>query len=253
MTVMGSLPAAELLDVWERGCETPEPERALALLEASAVGASRDELAQLTVGARNTRLLTLRERLFGADITAVADCPACGNPAEMALDVGRLRVTRQSEQEDELPTPAVEHLTIDGYEIAFRLPNGVDLGELPPMASVDRRREALLGRCILHAQVDGMPVPAAELPESLIGALETRMDELDPNADVRLSLRCPLCSEEWVAGFAIADFLWADIDHWAWRTLGEVHALAQAYGWSEDEILTMSPVRRQRYLELVDQ
>jgi hypothetical protein len=30
-----------------------------------------------------------------------------------------------------------------------------------------------------------------------------------------------------------------------------VHSLASAYGWSEAEIVRMSPMRRQRYLELV--
>jgi hypothetical protein len=33
--------------------------------------------------------------------------------------------------------------------------------------------------------------------------------------------------------------------------LREVHVLASANGWSEAEILALSPQRRQRYLEIV--
>jgi len=35
------------------------------------------------------------------------------------------------------------------------------------------------------------------------------------------------------------------------RLLVEVHALASAYGWSEQEILSLSDARRRLYLEMV--
>jgi hypothetical protein len=33
--------------------------------------------------------------------------------------------------------------------------------------------------------------------------------------------------------------------------LAEVHSLARAYGWTESEILALSPQRRSTYLEMV--
>ena len=51
----------------------------------------------------------------------------------------------------------------------------------------------------------------------------------------------------------IASFVWSEIHAWAIRLLHDVHALALAYGWREVDILTMSPWRRQAYLELIGQ
>jgi len=46
-------------------------------------------------------------------------------------------------------------------------------------------------------------------------------------------------------------YLWNEIDAWAYRTLQEVHTLAKAYGWSEEEILRLSAWRRHFYISLV--
>jgi len=51
--------------------------------------------------------------------------------------------------------------------------------------------------------------------------------------------------------FDIASFFWAEICVQAKRLLREVHTLARAYGWREMDILSMSPARRQFYLEMV--
>jgi hypothetical protein len=47
-------------------------------------------------------------------------------------------------------------------------------------------------------------------------------------------------------------FFWKEINHWANRILREVHLLASTYGWSEADILALTPTRRQWYLALVD-
>ena len=49
----------------------------------------------------------------------------------------------------------------------------------------------------------------------------------------RLAIECPACGRAADVPFAIATFLWREVDAWARRTLREVHALARAYGWSE--------------------
>lgn len=50
--------------------------------------------------------------------------------------------------------------------------------------------------------------------------------------------------------FDIGAYLWEEVDAWADRTLRDVHLLAASYGWSERDILDLSPARRGRYLEL---
>ena len=61
-------------------------------------------------------------------------------------------------------------------------------------------------------------------------------------------VRCP-CGSEWVDELDIRTVVWSDLTEWVGRTLTEVHQLAQAYGWSEAEILAMSGWRRRWYLE----
>ena len=56
---------------------------------------------------------------------------------------------------------------------------------------------------------------------------------------------------EWVVVFDIAGFLCQEIDHWAGRMLRTVSKLAAAFGWSEREILRISPLRRQLYLGML--
>jgi len=46
-------------------------------------------------------------------------------------------------------------------------------------------------------------------------------------------------------------FLWTEITSQARRLLHEVHLLATTYGWHEADILAMSAIRRQYYLEMV--
>ncbi|MFD0428254.1 hypothetical protein ACFQ60_09340 [Streptomyces zhihengii] len=69
-------------------------------------------------------------------------------------------------------------------------------------------------------------------------------------ADVTLSIACPECGEATPAELDITSYLWTELDTWARDLLLDVHLLASAYGWSEPEILALSPTRRRYYLEL---
>ncbi len=51
--------------------------------------------------------------------------------------------------------------------------------------------------------------------------------------------------------FDILSYLWTEIEDWAQRLLVDVHTLAVSYGWSERDILALSPRRRRMYLELL--
>ena len=103
----------------------------------------------------------------------------------------------------------------------------------------------MLRRCLADTT---LPDP---LPDDLAEELAAQIAALDPRARIELDLTCAACGHAWPAVFDIASFLWAEISAWAHRTLRDVHAIASAYGWHEADILAMSPLRRQCYLELV--
>jgi hypothetical protein len=94
-------------------------------------------------------------------------------------------------------------------------------------------------------------VRVSELPAHVVDAVVTRMGDADPQADVHVPIACAACRHEWSAAFEILSFFWTEIEAWAARLRREVHVLASAYGWSEADILALSPARRQGYLELV--
>jgi len=73
----------------------------------------------------------------------------------------------------------------------------------------------------------------------------------DPLAEITISLRCPGCRQESVETLDIVSFVWEEIQARAKRLYWEVHSIASVYGWSETEILSLSPARRLHYLEMV--
>jgi len=76
------------------------------------------------------------------------------------------------------------------------------------------------------------------------------MAEADPQSGP-LSLTCAACNHKWFVGFDIVSYFCTEINAWASRMLREVHLLASTYGWRENDILAMSPWRRQSYLEMI--
>jgi hypothetical protein len=241
---MRPLSASQLLDVWESGLPQQLPYRALTLLAAATPDTVVEELSQLSIGKRDARLLTLREWTFGSQLASLAICPHCGESLDLDFQVSDIRVARVEKATREF------YVTADDCEVHCRLPNSLDLVDVAGNEDVQTVRRLLLQRCVLAARSGSEEQPVNELPEDVLTAVIARMSEADPQADVELALSCPLCSYEWQAAFDILAFFWSEIDAWAKRVLRDVHALATAYGWREDDILSMTALRRQLYLEM---
>jgi hypothetical protein len=236
--------AAQLLTAWERGAHQPMAARALLLLIVAWPEMSPQALAQLSIGERNSRLLTLREELFGPILESLVSCPACSERVEIEPRVHDIQA----------PSPAgdsVLELESGDFHVRFRVPNSEDvLSVLTNQSPRDGRRE-LIQRCLLDARQGEHSMDVEALPVAIGDVVAQRMAEADPQADLQLAMHCPSCGHAWSARFDIAAYLWAEIETWARRILREVHALASAYGWSEEEILGLSPARRQAYLDLI--
>jgi hypothetical protein len=242
---MQALSASKMLRVWERALGRTSPERALALLAAACPEMSAEELGALSVGRRDRLLIALRERTFGPRLTSLATCDACGESLELSFDCADISADAETQTPEEL---SVER---EGYEARFRLPNSGDLVAVARSNDADSARRRLLERCVTSAAREGSEVSPAELPGAVVEAVEARMADADPQADVRLALDCPACGHKFLAAFDVVAYFWSEINAWAYRLLGEVHSLASAYGWREEDILAMSPWRRHVYLEMV--
>lgn len=243
---MRPLTASELLAAWEHGFAQPPIQRALVLLVAACPESSSDELAGLSIGQRDARLLSLREWTFGAEVSGLATCPVCAERLELNFSVADLRASSSFAE-----TNPVLSLEVAGYEARFRLPNSFDLAAVVDIQEGTAGHRALLERCLLSAHQETEERALEQLPDAVLDALIEHMACADPQADVQLNLDCPQCSHRWQMVFDIASFFWSEIDAWARRVLREIHTLACAYGWPERDILAMSAWRRQLYLEMI--
>jgi hypothetical protein len=249
---MRALSAPELLSVWEQGLTQPPVQRALVLLASACPETSPKQLAELSVGQRDTLLLTLREWMFGSQLQSIASCPKCSNRLELSFKIADVRVATPAESAESFS------LSVANYEVLFRLPNSLDLvacanqsASATGLGDPSSAQQALLERCLLAACHHGQEQPVTQLPADVISAVVAHMAEADPQADVQLNLSCAACSHQWHSTFDIVSFFWSEINVWALRILREVHILASTYGWREADILAMSPYRRQLYLEMV--
>jgi hypothetical protein len=242
---MRSLSASEVCQVWELGQGQHPVDRALTILAFAYPEMEWDQLAELTVGEREVRLLTVREQTFGPTLAGSADCPQCAEPLGFTTSTAAIRVA----DPDELAKR--EHkLTEGGLELRFRLPNSRDLAATVVSEDVEAARRLLVERCTLEASRDGASVAPSELPPGISTKLAAHMAECDPQAEVLLRLDCPACGHKWRALFDIVAFFWAELAAQAKRLLLQVHTLARTYGWREADILSMSAPRRQFYLEM---
>jgi hypothetical protein len=242
---MLALSAGELLSVWEQSFAQPRHERALRLLAATCPEASSDELAALSIGQRDARLLRLREWTFGAGLGGLTTCPACDNRLELNFNVADIHIAAEGASVEPLS------VTIDDYDIRFRLPDSRDIAAITGSLDIAAGQRQLFKRCLLSVRHRDVETSAEDLPDEILEATAERMGAADPQADVQLSLACVQCGHQWQSVFDIESFFWSEIQAWAVRILREVHLLARAYGWREADILAMSPRRRQIYLEML--
>jgi hypothetical protein len=232
-----------LLALWETALGQPAEARAEALLRASPDGGEPAP----TLGERNVRLIDLHARLFGREIELLSHCPACQAVAQFSADCEALAAQMRPEP---VATPP-HRLEAYGHAIEFRLPGSADVAQAGAAGGEHDFTQRLLGRCVLACTHEGCSVAAAELPESVLDALSRHMEALDPGASVSFALNCPQCAARWQAPLDVGEMLWRKVRAAAERVLLDIDALACAYGWTEREVLRLSPLRRAAYLQMV--
>ncbi|MBC2900129.1 hypothetical protein [Streptomyces cupreus] len=235
---MTSTGAAELLATWEAGLAQAPAGRTLLLHRTARPDLDGTALPVLPLGEREADLFALRRALFGDRMQVRLECAACGADMEFDLDAG------------EFASRAADHqVTVSegGWEVEFRLPGVADLAAAARAADP---RAALLARCLVSAAHDGTAATADALPAPVQRRIAEAVEAADPGADVTLNVACPDCGQATRAELDIASYLWTELDAWARDVLLDVHLLATAYGWSEPQILALSPLRRRYYLEL---
>ena len=242
---MRALGNTEMLEIVERGGSPSHPERALRILAAAYPDEPEESLRLLPLGERDRRLLALRGETFGNRIQGLTDCPLCASSLTVDLDIDQLLSgSRPDEREFQA--------SVADYELRFRSPNSDDMlaalhslpSGVPPSLALARR--------ILRASRNEIELAADDLPSEILDQASDLIEGSDPGSEIRLAMQCPECSHSFNVVFDIVSFLWSEVSSVVRQLLVEVHLLASAYGWSEGEILRMSPWRRAVYLGMVN-
>ena len=172
--------------------------------------------------------------LFGPTLDCVAVCASCAQPLEFtvaAADIVPLA-----------PAGAAEGVGLLDGLLECRPPVNSDVAELAGGSGPVGSRQ-LLARCLLRGGASLAQLSEADCDRALV-----QLAEADPGSCIEVAIACS-CGHRWTEEFDIRSYLLAELTDWAARTLRDVHRLASRYGWSELEILRMSPWRKRIYLD----
>ena len=236
---VGPCDRESILTLWERAVgRSPLAARRRACWPAMRRAAA--------LGARNARAARHAQRPVRPRLAAESDCPACET---------RLRVRRST------ASRSAECLTAARGDAAESGSNGAAArstfaradGRRSDAASPDDGDVAERGACAAGAMpARGDRRSRAQLTTTSDRCARQRwIERLDPAAPVTFELACPACGDEWSAPLDVGEALWRELQRAAERSLTDIDALARAYGWTEDEVMGLSPIRRAAYLQLV--
>src|SRR5262245_9851279 len=131
----------------------------------------------------------------------------------------------------------------------FRLPTGADQEEAADTPDPETGARLLLQQCLMGVTVEGRRFEA--LSPTMAAQVSAAMAQRDPQAELRLSLTCPDCGHTFSALLDAATYLFQEVVARQDTLYREVHLLALHYHWSEAEILSLTPRKRRRYLDLL--
>lgn len=228
------LSAERLLDLWERCVDRHPIDRALCLFAFAEPELASDRLADAPLSQRNFALAKLRREVFGRFLRVWVDCPTCKQRLEAELDLA-----------DMAPPPnGFDPVLVNGHR--FQRPTSRNLAELARQEAPEEAAERLLSACA--ESPDSLPEPGPRRT-ALLHDVENALDAADPWLEQSLAMCCPSCGNDCTASLDFPYLVWTELEGLARRLLDEVHIVASTYGWSEADILRMSTIRRQAYLE----
>ena len=243
----GGLSAAHLLEVIDAASEENVAVRGSVLLAAAAPDLADGQLQELTLGARDARILDLRCQTFGDTLLGRVTCPACG--LLLTVRIPRREVSPDASlYDDEERRPSVR--IVEGpLVVEARSPDGQNLAAAADCPDEETARRALISGCVSVTGANGEAVDPLELGDELLGRIGDAILAVDPQAEVGVTMGCAGCGNEWTAILDIVQFFWREISTTSVQLLDEVHELAAGYGWSEEQVLRLPSRRRREYVE----
>lgn len=245
---MQNLTDEDILYLWESNIDSHPMDKALAILSRALPEFNRDQLAYLTQGKRDNLLLQVRQSTFGDRLQSFAQCPECGKVAEFPLSCERLcrcynvimDISRVISDNDE-------------GRVSVRLSNGKGLErvELYQYKNKFEEKNVVYHKRVYKTNAGLAQSLAQPLPYEIDFTLNQSLANADPLPELIIAIDCPSCNCQWQAALDVISMLWKEIAMAATQVIQEVHELALAYGWREQDVLALTSMRRAAYLKLL--
>jgi len=218
----------------------------------------KDLLTRLTVGDRTAILLQFQRLMFGNILKCDIQCTSCEQNISLEVPVSDLI----------LPTnvdPQMEYdVKIDDFRLKLRPVNGKDQksflissdmsqgGSATTVTSKNIIMTDYVSHIIKSCVKSDPPLPK-NISENidLVNKISTSLEKIDPQSNIVLDMKCPLCSNSFKVNFFIEDFVLQEIYYLQQQLDNEINFIALYYHWSENEILSLPLKRRKKYLELI--
>jgi hypothetical protein len=198
---------------------------------------------ELTVGDRIALVLYIRRTIFGDKLHCTLSCPNCKEAISLDLSISNLLQPSISDPKSEY------ELSVENYRLTVRPIKGADLESIA--TNVDEgtdKMEKLVRACVISSD----PCLPSNLDNNFISVLSSKLEKLDPQADLLLDMSCPVCKDSFQTSFNAEDFVYRELSALGKELEYEIHWLAFYYHWSEDAILSMTTKKRKRYVDLIN-
>jgi hypothetical protein len=220
---------AQLLAAWEEGSRAEPVARVAVLVHRAGLAEDIDSALDLPIGRGATMAARLHAEMFGAEVEGIVRCGVCGEDLDVTVPLAGL--ADEGGSRADVAGLVVRALTIRDLLVAG--------------AAGDARRE-LLARCVSDRH--GQPVELEELDAERLGALDEAAEDLAGAAGTVLRGNCPACGGDATAPLDVGALLWEQVARSARALLAEVAELGAVFGWSEQDVLALTPLRRREYL-----
>ncbi|OAN36775.1 hypothetical protein [Mycolicibacterium iranicum] len=212
------------------------------LLDAEGQRFDESQIWGMAVSSRVAWLLALAAIEDPNPFTVTFACQGrdCGQPIEVELSLGEV-LEAATETPDE---PFAVHIGSDRYML--RRPTGADQVAWLQTAYGS---EVLAQRAIASSLI--VEGPSGEPGPEVVAAIDAYLDVADPLVRFTLTAVCPYCGDAAEHDAGLAEAALRILSLAQTRTIADVHGLARAYGWTENEVLGLPAWRRQAYLDLV--
>jgi hypothetical protein len=208
---------------------------------------TKELIRNLTIGDRVTILLHLRRLMFGDVIPCELCCPLCKEMISLAVRVSNLLL----QPANSLPKTE-KFIEINNFSLKIRPLNGSDQEAMLLLAkdsvtSSQQYTEYIVRSCIVSSK----PSIPEILSNEFIAKVSSSLEELDPQANILLNMKCPSCKQFFQTPFFAEDFIFQEMSARHVRLEHEIHCLAFYYHWDERDILSLASKRRKKYVELI--